>query len=577
MCNMIYQKMRPYRFDDMVGQEWIVDNIQNQSKRNIWFNAYIFGGQFGSGKTTMAWIIALAANCDHKDENGNPCLNCDSCSSILNGCLDFKEIDGASATGVDNIRELKEWMDYKPIRKKKVAIIDEVHMLSTNAFNSLLKILEEPPSYAIFILCTTEVDSIPLTVQSRSACYSFGRIPETMIEEHVRKVATLNQIAIDDTAACVIAKYSSGSLRNALKFLEQLSASGEVITEQLCRDIIGISEEDSIFGLLDAMINQSLPIVVDQLSKLEKRGKSLAVLADDLLIGCSDLIIASCSGINVIGGTEQYRRHVHELVTRYRQEQFCELSEQIALLRQAVKIDSSKNQFIIQTVTLIQNMKADANALTARIEELERKISNIHIQPVQDHSLKEEVLDEHLGHVEIHVSSVPEQVVIEEESLEAGDTTEYIETDELSSAEESVMNDVSLTNEEPDEEEDDMFNENWLNNGMESHEFHELFENKFDGQQDISNVHEIIPEQTAIKPVNEEYECARKAEELLDTICNNNPEIAPHVKVGCKRVYKEDGLLLVTPERSVCNLLLLYFGREQVKNIYVNFDPDLVL
>jgi DNA polymerase-3 subunit gamma/tau len=571
---MIYQKMRPHRFDDMVGQEWIVDNIQNQSKRNIWFNAYIFGGQFGSGKTTMAWIIALAANCNHKDENGNPCLDCDSCSSILNGCLDFKEIDGASTTGVDNIRELKEWMDYKPIMNKKVVIIDEVHMLSTNAFNSLLKILEEPPSYAIFILCTTEVDSIPLTVQSRSACYSFGRIPETMIEEHIKKVAILNQIAIDDTAACVMAKYSSGSLRNALKLLEQLSASGEVITEQLCRDIIGISNEDSVFGLLDAMLNQSLPVVVAQLSKLEKKGKNLAVLADDLLIGCSDLIIASCSGINEIGGTEQYRRHVDELVTKYQQKRFCELSEQIALLRQAIKIDSSKNQFIIQTVALIQHMKADTSALTARIDELEKKISNIHIQAVQDHSLKEVSTDEHLCHVEENVS---EQFDIEEESLIAGSGTEYIEQEELPSAKESVVNDTSLIKEEPDQEEEDMFDENWLDKGIESHEFHELFENEYNNRQQESNSHELIPEQTAVKPVNEDNNCARKAEEHLDTICSNNPEIASHVMVGCKRVYKEDGLLLVTPEPSVCNLLLLYFGREQVKNIFVNCDPSLVL
>ena len=168
----LYTKIRPKTFDEVKGQEFTVNNLRMQSIRDKFFQVIILAGQYGAGKTTLARIVATAANCKNKDKNGNPCGTCDGCRSVSSGSVDFLEIDGASNTGVDHVRDLTDWLHERPLGKRKIVIIDEVHMLSRQAFNALLKTLEEPPAYALIILCTTEADRIPATIRSRSACYT---------------------------------------------------------------------------------------------------------------------------------------------------------------------------------------------------------------------------------------------------------------------------------------------------------------------------------------------------------------------------------------------------------------------
>lgn len=157
----LYTKIRPKTFDEVKGQEFTVNNLRMQSIRDKFFQVIILAGQYGAGKTTLARIVATAANCKNKDKNGNPCGTCDGCSSVSSGSVDFLEIDGASNTGVDHVRDLTDWLHERPLGKRKIVIIDEVHMLSRQAFNALLKTLEEPPAYALIILSTTEADRTP--------------------------------------------------------------------------------------------------------------------------------------------------------------------------------------------------------------------------------------------------------------------------------------------------------------------------------------------------------------------------------------------------------------------------------
>ena len=215
--------------------------------------------------------MATAANCKNKDKNGNPCGTCDGCRSVSSGSVDFLEIDGASNTGVDHVRDLTDWLHERPLGKRKIVIIDEVHMLSRQAFNALLKTLEEPPAYALIILCTTEADRIPATIRSRSACYTITQIPEAIICEHLLEVATEFQIRIQPEAAELIASYSGGAMRNALKLLEQLS-NGE---DEITADVVSIS------GYLKKMSCSNHPsdafwnYKVWNLYSIAKSGKSL--------------------------------------------------------------------------------------------------------------------------------------------------------------------------------------------------------------------------------------------------------------------------------------------------------------
>ena len=221
----LYRKFRPASFADVKGQEHIVTTLKNQIAAERIGHAYLFCGTRGTGKTTVAKILARAVNCEHPVD-GNPCGECETCKAIAAGTsMNVIEIDAASNNGVDNIREIRDEVAYSPTSGKyKVYIIDEVHMLSIGAFNALLKTLEEPPSYVIFILATTEAHKIPITILSRCQRYDFKRIPLTTIADRMRELMNEEQVEVEEKALRYIAKKADGSMRDALSLLDQCIA-----------------------------------------------------------------------------------------------------------------------------------------------------------------------------------------------------------------------------------------------------------------------------------------------------------------------------------------------------------------
>lgn len=244
MSETLYRKYRPNNFDTVFGQEYIKKSIQNALDQNKLAHAYLFSGPRGVGKTTIARIIAKSVNCMKNGISSKPCLSCENCVSIAEGNnLDIIEIDAASNRGIDEIRSLKESINYQPVRcRMKVYIIDEIHMLTNEAFNALLKTLEEPPKHAIFILATTEINKLPDTIISRCICYNFKTLSENEAIDMMRNCVEKEDIKIDDDSLKLIFKKSGGSARDAFSILEQISSTnfGEDITEELVKKTLGM-------------------------------------------------------------------------------------------------------------------------------------------------------------------------------------------------------------------------------------------------------------------------------------------------------------------------------------------------
>ena len=249
----LYRKFRPSEFDDVKGQDHIVTTLKNQIKADRIGHAYLFCGTRGTGKTTVAKIFAKAVNCQHT-EDGSPCGKCEMCRSIASGAsMNVIEIDAASNNGVDNIREIREEVAYRPTEGKyKVYIIDEVHMLSIGAFNALLKTLEEPPEYVIFILATTEAHKIPITILSRCQRYDFKRISIDTIADRLRELMTEENVEVEEKAIRYVAKMADGSMRDALSLLDQCIAFylGQKLTYDHVLEVLGAVDTDVFSRLL---------------------------------------------------------------------------------------------------------------------------------------------------------------------------------------------------------------------------------------------------------------------------------------------------------------------------------------
>lgn len=254
MYQVLYRKYRPRVFGDVYGQDHVTSTLKNEIKNGRVAHAYLFTGSRGTGKTTCAKILAKAVNCEHSVD-GEPCNQCEVCKGLDNGSIyDVVEIDAASNNGVDNIRDLREEANYTPTRGKyRVYIIDEVHMLSTGAFNALLKTLEEPPAHVIFILATTEVHKLPATILSRCQRFDFKRIqPETMAVR-LKAVAVKEGLNLQDDAAILIARIADGALRDGLSILDQCAGRGKDITTRLVSDVAGLAGREALYQLSDCI------------------------------------------------------------------------------------------------------------------------------------------------------------------------------------------------------------------------------------------------------------------------------------------------------------------------------------
>ncbi len=294
----LYRKFRPGEFDEVKGQDHISQTLQNQIKAGRIGHAYLFCGTRGTGKTSVAKIFAKAVNCQ-QPVNGSPCGECEMCKAISAGTsMNVIEIDAASNNGVDNIREIREEVAYRPTEGKyKVYIIDEVHMLSIGAFNALLKTLEEPPEYVIFILATTEVHKIPITILSRCQRYDFKRITIDTIADRLSELMNKEGIEVEDRAIRHIAKAADGSMRDALSLLDQCIAFylGQKLTYDHVLEVLGAVDTEVFSKLLREILHRDVVKVMRTLEELIVQGRELGQLATDFTWYLRNLLLAKSS------------------------------------------------------------------------------------------------------------------------------------------------------------------------------------------------------------------------------------------------------------------------------------------
>ena len=284
MYQVLYRKWRPKTFEDVSGQEHITTTLKNEIIENRLNHAYLFTGSRGTGKTTCAKILAKAVNClDPK--NGSPCGECEICRGIENGSiLDIVEMDAASNRKIENIRDIIDEVQFKPNKARyRVYIVDEVHMLTTEAFNALLKTLEEPPEHVIFILATTEVHKLPQTILSRCQRFDFHRIPPQAIADRVKYVAGQENAAISDEAALLIAGVADGALRDALSLLDRCIAISDDIDESTVRQAAGLADKKYLYELSACIINKNTARAMEYIDRLYGESKDMARLCDELI------------------------------------------------------------------------------------------------------------------------------------------------------------------------------------------------------------------------------------------------------------------------------------------------------
>ncbi|MBO5208124.1 MAG: DNA polymerase III subunit gamma/tau [Lachnospiraceae bacterium] len=377
----LYRKFRPDSFESVKGQEHIVTTLKNQIKAERIGHAYLFCGTRGTGKTTIAKIFAKAVNCENPVD-GSPCGECATCKAIAAGVsMNVIEIDAASNNGVDNIREIVDEVSYSPAEGKyKVYIIDEVHMLSIGAFNALLKTLEEPPSYVIFILATTEVHKIPITILSRCQRYDFKRITIDTITDRLRELMEKEEIAVEEKALRYIAKTADGSMRDALSLLDQCIAFhfGQELTYDKVLDVLGAVDTEVFSRLLRSVVEQDVLECISLLEEIVMQGRELTQFVTDftwylrnlLLIKASDDIedIIDVSSDNLARLKEEAQMIEADTIMRYIRI-FSELSGQIKYAAQ---------KRILIEIALIKlcrpSMETDQTSVLDRVRTIEDKL-----------------------------------------------------------------------------------------------------------------------------------------------------------------------------------------------------------
>jgi DNA polymerase-3 subunit gamma/tau len=304
----LYRKWRSQTFDEIIGQPAIVQTLKNAIKNNRLAHAYLFSGPRGTGKTSTARILAKALNCE-KGSTPDPCGKCQSCIKIRNGhSVNVIEIDAASNRGINEIRELRERIRYAPVEGRyKVYIIDEVHMLTPEAFNALLKTLEEPPSHTIFVLATTELQKVPLTIASRCQRLDFGRIKLGQIEGHLRKVAEAEGFEIDEKALNLMGRVAEGSMRDAVSLLDQLvSFTGHKISYDDVITLLGTADEELLFAFGEAVVAGDTAGILELIRKGMEEGRSTSQVTRDLVSHFRNLLHLKAGSSEVLELTHDY-------------------------------------------------------------------------------------------------------------------------------------------------------------------------------------------------------------------------------------------------------------------------------
>ena len=381
MYQALYRKWRPRSFDDVVGQKHITETLKRQVQAGRLTHAYLFTGTRGTGKTTCAKILARAVNCKNPQE-GNPCNHCAACTGIENGSiLDVVELDAASNNRVDDVRAMLEEAAYTPATvAKRVYIIDEVHMLSPQAFNALLQILEEPPEHLMFILATTELHKVPATIKSRCQQFAFKRIQAEEIAGRLRYVSEQEGIQLTQEGAALIARLADGGMRDALSLLDQCVGAGGPVDQDRVFQVLGLAGNLQTVGLLEEIAAGNLPGALERLSKLYTGGKEMSALAGELSALLRDLLVSKSApkgGAGLLTGG-------YDSATLERLGGLFDIPRLVQMLalvqKTAGELVHSANRRTDMELCLVMlcdpTLDGSVNALTARVSKLEQQISS---------------------------------------------------------------------------------------------------------------------------------------------------------------------------------------------------------
>ena len=377
----LYRKFRPDSFEDVKGQDAIVTTLKNQVRTGRIGHAYLFCGTRGTGKTTVAKILAKTVNCENPVD-GSPCGECASCKAITSGTsMNVIEIDAASNNGVDNIREIREEVAYSPTEGKyKVYIIDEVHMLSIGAFNALLKTLEEPPSYVIFILATTEVHKIPITILSRCQRYDFKRISIETISARLMDLMEQEGAQVEEKAIRYVAKAADGSMRDALSLLDQCLAFylGQKLTYENVLEVLGAVDTEVFGSLLEQIIGQDVTGVMKSIEALVMDGREMGQFVTDLIWYLRNLLLVKTSDQagDVIDASKESLARMSEMAQKLDAETLMRYIRVLSDLSNQIRYASQKR--ILIEIALIKlckpAMEKDSGSLLDRLRVVEEKL-----------------------------------------------------------------------------------------------------------------------------------------------------------------------------------------------------------
>lgn len=395
----LYRKYRPVDFNSVYGQEHVVTILKNAIMSGKISHAYLFCGPRGTGKTTVAKIIARLVNCENLVD-GNPCGKCYNCINYMNSS-DIVEIDAASNNGVDEIRELKDKINLVPSNAKyKIYIIDEVHMLTTQAFNALLKTLEEPPSHVIFVLATTEPHKIPLTISSRCQKFIFSKIEDSKIVNRLSEICKLENIIIDEDALFEIARLSDGGMRDAINFLDQLIAySSDNITIEDVYNVNGSVSYADLYDLLNSIIINDKIKIIEFIDNFDESGKDINKFIEEMLIFLKDVILYK--NANISSNISIKNEYINLIANKYNDSDLYDLIENLNLIQNSVKFSSHSAIIFLTSILKYSDLKfknsdsSFVDSINLNVKNDNKNISreifsnkNINIQKTNDYKEK---------------------------------------------------------------------------------------------------------------------------------------------------------------------------------------------
>ena len=378
----LYRKFRPKKFEDIVGQEHITRTLRNQIISNRVGHAYLFNGTRGTGKTSAAKILARAVNCLNP-KDGEPCNECEICKAALSGALtDIVEMDAASNNSVDDIRIIRDEVNFLPtLAKYRVYIIDEVHMLSTGAFNALLKTLEEPPAHVKFILATTEPQKLPATILSRCQRFDFKKISDENIDKRLQYICDESKIEITKEALKIIAVLSEGAMRDALSILERcLQEGNNQINEELVKELVGIPKLEYISGITESIINYDVDNALKVVNEVLKQGKDISNLIWEIIKYFKDILVYKTSQTLEIYNEKEITQ-IKELANNVSKERLLQIIYDLSNLSNEIKWSSQKGLMFQVEIIKLCNKGQDVKNITG-LEEINTRLQKYtHLKP----------------------------------------------------------------------------------------------------------------------------------------------------------------------------------------------------